>query len=69
MRSRDHRTKRDVAVRRGGIYASKALKEAPYSCQGRNRGEADPNHISKFLLSIFMVSLLLSCPKIGECTN
>lgn len=33
MRSREHRTKRDAAVRRGGIYSSKALKEAPYSAE------------------------------------
>ena len=60
MRSREHRTKRDAAVRRGGIYSSKALKAPPIPAKAGIGGEADPNHMSKFLLSIFMVSLLLT---------
>ena len=40
MRSRDRRTKRDAAFRRGGIYAPKALKEAPpHSCPWAGMGE------------------------------
>ena len=70
MRSRDRRTKRGAAFRRGGIYAPKAFKEALPPFLRQEWGECqNPNYTCKFLLSTFMVSLLPSCPSIGECAN